>query len=185
MKPRPLTKPCRRLPKLSPSDSVFMPYILKDLLTVRIHRENKALNQVERAKAALHQAEALKVRKEEELAAFRQWRVKEEQRLTTALVNQTAKVRDLMQFTDAINGLRAEQAAKTRAVHDAAQQIVQAQADLATAQKEYAMAYRKKAKIESHKEIWMEAYHLKLAQEAEKELEEFSQASPQKGSPNP
>jgi Type III secretion protein YscO len=149
-----------------------MTYILENLLSIRTHRENKALNHMMNSKAALQHAEDLKRRRIQELCEYRRWRRLEEKRLFDELKHQPASVQDMLCFNDIVNSLRSDQALKMQAVDDSAQQVVKAENELESARKHYASAYRNKQKIEEHKRIWMEDYRLWIEKEAEKEMEE-------------
>jgi hypothetical protein len=61
---------------------------------------------------------------------------------------------------------------------EAAQKVVEAEAELETARQEYAAAYRKQAKIEMCKDTWSDEQRLIAEREAEKETESSARVFP-------
>jgi type III secretion protein O len=129
-----------------------MTYALQQLLAVRNHRERKAQHRVARNQALLVQAQAEKERRTAELAAFRRWRLEEEQRLLTTLTSQKASVQDLLCFHGRISCLRADQTARGQLVDAAAQQVTGREEALQTARRVHAEAFRQREKIKAHRE---------------------------------
>lgn len=154
-----------------------MAYVLEDILSVRRLRENKALNAMVQRKADLERAITCKAQKEQALSDYRQWRLEEEQRMFTDLQQQAGNIHDILLFVDTTNGLREGQADRAKQVVEAGEQITAAQKELDAARQGYAQAHRKKAKIEEHKTIWMEAYQQEQEAAAEIEMEDVVQAS--------
>lgn len=152
-----------------------MTYVLEDILSVRRLRENKALNTMVQRKTDLECAMANKAQKEKELHDYRQWRVEEEQRLFADLQQQSGNIQDILLFVDTTNGLRESQANRAQQVVKAGEQINAAEKKLESARQNYALAHRKKAKIEEHKTIWTEAYHKEQEMAAEIEMEDVVQ----------
>lgn len=148
-----------------------MPYVLKNLLTVREHREYKARNHVVQTTTRLDRAKDLKHSKEQELSAFQHWRMDEEQRLLKALSEQQASVQDLLCFRSQVRGLRSDQKDKSLQVETAVQQVADAEERLQSAREAYTTAYLQEAKIKAHKEGWMQEYRTELERAAENEME--------------
>jgi len=148
-----------------------MAYILKQLLAVRHHRENKARSHLERSKTQLEQARARKRSKERELTAYHQWRLHEEARLFSDLQREPVNVQDLLCFTGIVQNLRSDQASKARQVDEAAKQKLTAEDALQSARQAHAAAYRQEAKIKAHRKSWREAHRLELERAAENEMD--------------
>lgn len=149
-----------------------MTYVLEKLMTVRDLRENRALNRLVQSREALMRAEELKQRKERELGAYRDWRLDQERRLFGELQNKPAALKDLNLYRDTVRSLRRDQAEQSRQVEAAAGRVIEAREELEKARQHHARAYRKKAKIQEHKSIWMEARHQQIEKQAENEMEE-------------
>jgi hypothetical protein len=125
-----------------------------------------------RTKAWLVQACAEKEKRTQELAAFRRWRLEEEQRLLAALTAQRGSVQDLLCFRSRIGGLRADQADRARRVDEATQQVIDAQKAHRTAQRDHAAAYRQRAKIQAHRERWQAELRVETERAMENEMED-------------
>lgn len=150
-----------------------MPYTLEKMLSVRAHRENKAMNHMVQCQGKLNRALELHRKKETELSEFRSWRQHEEQCLFNHLQGQPATVQEVMIFLDTTSTLREGQAAKAQEVVQAQKQAQAAEDDFRKSRQEYVEAYRKKVKIEEHKAVWEEENRFQVERDAEKEMEEF------------
>jgi hypothetical protein len=149
---------------------------LQQLMTVRDLRERKAQRRVAHGKARLERARAEKVRRTEELAAFQDWRLKEEGRQFAALTGQTASVQDLLCFRSRIDSLRADQAARAHRVAEATQEITTAEDDLQTARQAHAKAFRQREKIRTHRKQWQAKERQKMECAAENEMDACGRA---------
>jgi hypothetical protein len=149
---------------------------LQQLMTVRDLRERKAQSRVAHSKARLEQARAEKDRRAEELTAFRSWRLEEERRQVVALTGQTASVQDLLCFRSRIDGLRADQAARAHRVAEAVDQVNAAEADLQTARRAHAKAFRQREKIHSHRKQLQAEERRKMERAAENEMDACGRA---------
>jgi hypothetical protein len=149
---------------------------LQQLMTVRDLRERKAQSRVARVKARLEQARTEKVRRTEELAAFQDWRLKEERRQFAALTGQTTSVQDLLCFRSRIDGLRADQAARAHRVAEATQEVTTAEDGLQTARQAHAKAFRQREKIRTQRERWQAKERMEKERKAENEMDACGRA---------
>lgn len=151
-----------------------MTYDLEELLNIRNHREEAALNRLLCDKEEFEKA--LQQRKEiaRQLVAYSKWRKTEEQRLFEELTLRQRNICEIENYNQSIDHLKEKQHSLINQLTQAQHKISQIEANLKESKKQYARCCRKKRKLEEHKKIWIEENRRKNDRLAEKELEELN-----------
>ena len=153
-----------------------MTYILEELLNIRHHREQAALNLVLRAKREVREARLLAEKRDKELSGYIEWRQREEQRLFEKVRRRSRKIHHLRYFNQCIEHMREKQTLLAELLRKAEQAVLLAEKNLEEAKKRYARLYREKRKLEEHKASWVQEERLRDEVLAENELDEFNTA---------
>jgi chromosome segregation ATPase len=151
-----------------------MTYELEELLHIRKHREDSALNNLMRDKKEFEKT--LHHRKEiaRQLFAYSKWRKTEEQRLFEELTRRRRNICEIENYNQSIDRLKEKQYSLVNQLTQAQHKLSQIEADLKESKKQYARCCRKKRKLEEHKKIWAEENRKKNDRLAEKELEDLN-----------
>lgn len=149
-----------------------MNYPLKDILRIRVLREEKAAENLSRAKLELEKAIKKVKQKQKELENYRVWRVKEEERMFNNIIKKKLKKEDLNELKFEIGKLRQKELDHEKAVEDAKKEKEEAARTVEDARAQYQEAVLEREKIQEHKNNWLEEW--KKIEEAilEKEMEE-------------
>ncbi|MGC8720802.1 MAG: type III secretion system stalk subunit SctO, partial [Thermodesulforhabdaceae bacterium] len=151
-----------------------MHYALEDLLRIRRIREDRAEREVTSRRAAVDAATQFVARCQENLKAYRQWRLKEEDRLFNEIMERLVHLSDVEELRIQIADLRNEELVKEREVEEARKKLLEAQQRLQEARALHRKSVQARQKIEEHRKIWaVEAKRLE-EQISDKEMEEFT-----------
>lgn len=150
-----------------------MPYVLQDLLKIRMMREQWAKDELIKAQNVLEAAIKKVEKKKKELADFRIWRKKEEERLYAEVMLKHVKRTDIDGLKINIANLEKRELEHVQAVDDAEKEREQAKEALAQARSLYNLALVNVQKLEEHKETWMAQWSKEQELLVEKEMEDF------------
>lgn len=148
-------------------------YPLRDILRVRSIRENKAAENLARAKLELDKAIKKVKQKQKELEDYREWRLKEEKRMFDAIVKKKLKKEDLDELRFSIGKLRQKELDHEKAVEDAKKEKDLAARDVEEARGLYQQAVLEHEKFKEHRDNWMEDWNREQEMKLEKEMEEI------------
>jgi len=148
-------------------------YPLKDILRIRVIRENKAAENLVKAKLELEKAIKKVKQKQKELENYRIWRVKEEERMFNDIIKKKLKKEDLDELKFEIGKLRQKELDHEKAVEDAKKEKEQAAREVEEARTLYQGAVVEHEKIKEHKNNWLEEWKRMEENILEKEIEEL------------
>jgi hypothetical protein len=151
-----------------------MNYILEDLLAIRKHREQTALNKMLLAKEKEEKIRKLKQKKAAQLFEYKIWRKNEEKQLFKELTRQNRSCFDIESFNRLVDYMRQKQTALADELKQTEQMVVKAQKKLEETQQKYIRLYRAKQKLEEHKSIWLKGKKIVEERRADEELDEFN-----------
>jgi type III secretion protein O len=154
------------------------PYPLQSLLNVRMFREEAADRGVTAAKNTLKEAAAAYELKQQEVEAFKKWRVEEEERRWDAFMKTTTKIEGIERFKAGLAALASQELMKDQELESAKQTVSQKETELEKAKNAASIAHKNTAKIEAHKDIWSEEAKKEAERVEDLELEEFHSVSP-------
>lgn len=151
-------------------------YVLEDLLYIREMREQMAKDQM--SKARRHVAEMIELVKQrkKELEEYKEWRVKEEERLYEEVMNTEVKKVELDELRSKIANIRNKELDYVQAIDVARDKREEAKKALEEAKLLYKQAQLNREKIEEHKEVWMEEWKREQMRLEDIEMEEFTGA---------
>lgn len=148
-------------------------YPLRDILRVRIIRENKAAENLAKAKLELDKAIKKVKQKQKELEDYRIWRVKEEERMFNEIIKKKLKKDDLDELKFEIGKLRQKELDYEKAVEDAKKEKERAAREVEEARGLYQTAVMEHEKIKEHRDTWLEEWKRMEELVLEKEVEEL------------
>lgn len=153
-------------------------YPLGPLLSSRIFREDAAVREARKAKAALEDAKDAAAAAREELRRYHEWRPGEEARLFERIRRKNIPASGLDQHREEVDALRMAELQREEAVAAADKAVVAAEKAEEKARQRQLAAARDRQKIEEHKNRWQidEQRRQEAAEEAE--LEDFTSHSP-------
>lgn len=149
------------------------PYPLESLLSVRTYREDAAKRNLVRAQQAIREAEAEKVKREEELEAWRVWRVEETDRRYAAFLGKPTQIEQIDAFNHGLSILAEDELVKIAAVDTAQENVEKCKTACEQAKTNAKEARKNTAKIETHKSIWQEDAKKEAERLEDLEMEEF------------
>lgn len=150
-----------------------MPYVLQDLLKIRLMREQWAKDKLIKAQNVLEAAIKKVEKKKEELKDFRIWRAKEEERLYAEVMHKHVKRVDIDGLKINIANLEKRELEHVQAIDDAEREREKAKEALEEARTLYNLALVNVQKLEEHKETWMAEWSKEQELLVEKEMEDF------------
>lgn len=150
-----------------------MAYPLRDLLRIRIIREDAATDNLTKAKNNLENAIRNVEKKKKELEDYKVFRKEETDRLYKEIVNKKIKKIDLDELKAEIAKLERKELEYLEALEEAKRQHEEAVQKLEEARVIYRQALMDVKKISEHKESWMAEYNKEQERIADIEMEEF------------
>ena len=148
-------------------------YPLEPLLTVRRFRENTAQNALRRAERAVREAENLIVQRQRVLEEYHIWRLEEEERRYSEIIDQEMTMPELDKFRAGLAALANEEQGKIVAVEQARTELEKCQAAVEQAHRAVRTAQKETAKIVAHKDIWKAEAKKEAERQEDLETEEF------------
>jgi type III secretion protein O len=153
-----------------------MTYILEDLLSLREHREKKALHTLLQSISAINTAEVVKDEKNAALQTYMKWRAMEENRLFEELRHGDKNIHDLQNFNLHIEYFLEEQGRLHDALTQAEKDIEEAKEKKKIARKAYIHAHRELEKLKAHKNAWLKKKYFETERKRENEQDEINSA---------
>jgi hypothetical protein len=132
-----------------------MNYIFEDLMKIRKHREQYALNRILQARKRLREAKDEAQKRAKELSDFIRWRKYEENRLFDAIKRKYKKIIHLNQYNQCVDALVQEQDKLIEQLYQAEQQVKLAAEEDKKAYEQYILRHREKIKLEEHRKNWI------------------------------
>jgi hypothetical protein len=148
-------------------------YLLQDLIRVREHRENKASEAVMLARRAVADAEKVVAERTKEHAQFREWRIKEEERLIQSIMRKAVKIGDITDLRLEIASLHEREMALLDQIHKAEGDLDRARKALEEARVAHRKALQDLEKLIEHRSLWKVEQDLEAERLADLELEDF------------
>lgn len=154
-------------------------YPLARLHDVRKHAEEEAALAVGRCTMALEQARADLVRREDELAQYIKWRIKEEALRFEKIRNTEISLAQVERYKQDILTLRGNEVQYEERILQAKRHIKECEEQLDTARLEHVTAIRERRKFDEHQARWLEEDRRERERAEELELEDFTVRTPE------
>ena len=148
-------------------------YVLRDLLKVRLSREDSTARALAAQKRRVEEAEAKVQRCESELEEYRVWRIQREAELYDEIMNCTIEQKELESVQFKVQQLRDNEHEYEGRVIQAREELDAERKQLEADKKAYHEAVQKREKLDEHKQIWVADAKRVAEMSAEKELEDF------------
>lgn len=150
-----------------------MAYVLRELLKIRLMREQWAKDALVKAQNVLQLAIRKVEEKKKELEDFRVWRVGEEKRLYAEVMRKRVKRNDIDALKLNLADLEKKELGHIQAIHDAEEEREKAKDKVEEARVAYNFALIGVQKLEEHKVGWMAEWTKEQEALVEKEMEDF------------
>ncbi len=132
-----------------------MKYLLSDLLKVRSFRVDAALRKVVACREELMVCQRQRVKKQQELDDFTQYRLHREQSMYAEILGKTIRLAVLDDLKDAVRLMRIEQTAYEQQLLDAQRSVDGATEALRQAQEQHRKSLRAEEKLKQHQQLWL------------------------------
>lgn len=150
-----------------------MAYVLKELLKIRVMREQWAKNALIKAQNVLEAAIRKVEEKKKELEDYRVWRKEEEKRLYAEVMKKKVKRFDLDALKLKLADLEKKELEYIQAIDDAKAEREKAKEAVEAARVAYNLTLVGVQKLEEHRAGWMAEWTKEQEMAAEKEMEDF------------
>lgn len=149
-----------------------MTYVLENILNIRKHREQFAMNRLFQARKEVNEARNLKERNAKQLLDYSAWRKDEELRLFEEIKRKYNKIHRLNYFNQCIEFMREKQNQLVESLEKSNQLVLQKESNLEKARGIYSQSCRERKKLEEHRDICLQAKELRDERLAEEEIDE-------------
>ena len=153
-------------------------YPLAMLIGVCKLREDSAASAMRAAEANLNQEQERERTLRADLAAYMEWRLREEDRRYEAFFAAESDRTGMEKFRADLATLKERELELEKEIIDSQRLQVELAAKLAETKKVYLAAVQESRKIDAHRESWLEEWNREQARAEDVEMEEFSKGKP-------
>ncbi len=156
-----------------------MPYALQPLLRIRMMREDRASGELSAARRELAAAEEALEARRRDLAAYEKTKEERRDRIYEAIIGRAVSREQIDLANEGVARIDEEGALKADNVARAEGERKKREEATEVARSNLALAMKNRAKIDEHKEVWLEAEAAEEEYRAEGELEDFIVRKPE------